>query len=263
MIDKINTIGPVNPVGLDDIAEALLRGPKKHRMKTSNTICLEEHAGFWRVRGVEFKDKIYSVDLRKKLLCNGSSKTQDGWAEYSRRAIAHNQFYVGDLPKYTAFFETLFMNRNGECADGIEEIRSFVGNVFSRGLATLTRIIYKASGKDKAMHNFGLLDQYDVEEDIAGKAALIKKALGTPMYSALFGTEDAAEINLVYKWLTNKKVRLQRISGKPKTASGRTVRFGKYHGLSIISCNWDLSRKTIALGIRAEEMQPSNQRTFL
>ncbi|MBI2109724.1 hypothetical protein HYT58_00955 [Candidatus Woesearchaeota archaeon] len=90
--------------------------------KTSN---IEDKTDFWRIPGVNYRNGIYVVDLGKVLLNNGSSKTQDRWAEDSRKAIPKGEFHVGDFPLYHALFKALYERRTDHTT---EEARRFISD---------------------------------------------------------------------------------------------------------------------------------------
>src|SRR3989344_6069782 len=119
---------------------------------------LEDLTNFWQVNGVNYRNSIYQVDLAKTLLDNGNNRTQDEWTQYSKKAIARNEFYVGDFPLYHSLFSVLFRNKeNTKYKDRINDVKELISkNMFNYWLMTLTRIEYKAQGQDKVIHNYGM-----------------------------------------------------------------------------------------------------------
>ena len=214
---------------------------------------LEDLADFWTIHGISYRNEIYTVDLQKILLDNGSSKTQQQWSEFSKQAIQNNGFYVGNYPLYHSLFSSLYKNKGNQTyKDKIEEIRQFLKDkFFNHYLITLTRIIYTTSGKDKVIHNYGLNDQYETKEDIIGPNELVKTASNKAPYKALLDTDDIDEINNIYKWITEKDAYLWRINKKPKKKEDeRVAGFGADSSRAFLGCPGDPGYSDPALGVR-------------
>ncbi len=255
MMGKINTIGSVNPEGLDEIAEEIMKESMRGFVRPSlREKLVENYGSFWRIYGVEHRGIKGYVDMRKKPLWNGIPKTQDELADYSRKAISNGQFYAASLPLYHAIFKTLFHNKDGASRKEIEDIRMFVRNAFYRWPNTLTRIVYENSGKDKVVHNYGLTSQYEIDYKVAGKKEMVKKASDRQLYASLFGTDDIFGVHEVYKWMIEKNACLWRLSNKPRRTSKRTVRFGISSDSAVIGCSGDLKCRNIVVGVRTEKI---------
>ncbi len=189
---------------------------QKPAQTSSSGFSLEDLADCYRINGIQYRNGIYQVDLAKTLLDNGASKTQDQWANYSKEAIANNQFYLGDFPLYHSLFSALFSNKdNPNYKDKIEEARTFAGKMCKNNwLMTLTRTKYKAIGKDEIIHNFGMQDQYKINENIAGLDEFVKNGSNKEVYKAILGMDDINLINQVYNWISGKDAFLWRINSK-------------------------------------------------
>ncbi len=141
---EIKLLFPVNPEGLDKIARELLNGSIPVNQPKNTNFSLEDLTDFYRINGVQYRNNTYTVDLSKSLLDNEASKTQDQWVEYSKEAIAKNDFYLGDFPLYHSLFTALFRNKDKQHKQKIEKVREFLkDNLFKHWLMTLTRIKYK------------------------------------------------------------------------------------------------------------------------
>lgn len=128
-------------------------------VKTSDVI-ITPSEGYWRIYDVKYKDGIYTVDLAKSLLDNGTAKTQDGWAEYTEQARKSGDFHSGDMPLQHATFTALFKQKDKPES---EEAREFIKkNMREKWLMTLTRIKYTSKGLDEVIHNYRLNDSYSI-----------------------------------------------------------------------------------------------------
>jgi hypothetical protein len=254
MISDPRPLVPSDPEGLDDVARQLLEDkPEPTTITGSREFSLESLTDCWRVSGVEYRDGIYVVDLGKVLLDGGSAKTQDDWVEYSRQAIEKGEFHVGDFPLYHALFTTLFRNReNNQHKANIEETRAFLKDkFFKHRLTTLTRIKYTTLGKDKVTHNYGLRDQYEVQEDIVGSNEWVKDSQNPRVYDAILGTDNIAEIQSVYNWITEKNARLWRVNPVPSNIDERAAGFDAGSDRAILGCVRDPQYSVSVLGVFA------------
>src|SRR3989344_4158695 len=226
---------------------------------------LEDLTDFWQVNGVNYRDGIYQVDLAKTLLDNGNNRTQNEWVEYSKKAIARNEFYVGDFPLYHSLFSVLFRNKeNTKYKDRINDVKELISkNMFNYWLMTLTRIEYKAQGQDKVIHNYGMQDQYEVQEDIIVKDDYISKMNPQNELKAILGSDNVNEINQVYNWLTGKNAYLWRINKKLEKDIERVARFDAVSDGAILSCGGSPDYSNRALGVRAKLSEGKNEKSVL
>ena len=238
---------------------------KQAAQTTSGIFSLEDLTDFWQVNGVSYRDGIYQVDLAKTLLDKGNTKIQDRWVEYSKKAISNNEFYVGDFPLYHSLFSILFKNKeNPNYKTKIEEAKKFISdNMFKYWLMTLTRIEYKPSGKDKVIHNYGMQDQYGIQEDIVGKDDYISKINPQNELKAILGSDNINEINQVYNWITGKNAYLWRINKKPEKYIERVAWFGASSGRAGLDCYRDPDDSNRVLGVRAKLSEGKNEKSVL
>ena len=231
---------------------------KQKQAITSTTLTtefsLEDLTDFWRVNGVNYRNGIYQVGLLKELLDNKVTKTQDEWVEYSKEAIAKDEFYVGDFPLYHALFSTLFRNKDhAQFKDNIEQARQFLQKMFNDyWLMTLSRIKYKPSGQDLVTHNYGLQDKLEVQENILGTNGYINQINPQNELNAILGSNDVNEINQVYKWITGKDAYLWRVNSKPEKIDERVAGFIASSYGAGLGCGGDPSGSDGALGVRAK-----------
>ncbi len=211
---------------------------------------IEDLTDFWRVHGVNYRDRIHTVDLQKTLLDDRNTRTQDEWAEYSRQAKNQGGFYVGDFPLYHSLFTALFKNKNGKGKGIAEQTRSFFQNeFFDKWLTTLTRITYNAPGGDRIEHNYGMPDKYTIDRQIIGPDEWVKDAINGGVYEAILGTEDTTEIQEVYKWITGEDAYLWRLNSKPEKDEVRVAGFDADSDRAYLSCR-DPQYSYSALGVR-------------
>ena len=226
---------------------------------------LEDLTDFWQVNGVNYRDGIYQIDLAKTLLDNGNNRTQNEWVEYSKKAIARNEFYVGDFPLYHSLFSVLFRNKeNTKYKDRINDVKELISkNMFNYWLMTLTRIEYKPSWKDKVIHNYGMQDQYGIQEDIVGKDDYITQINPQNELKAILGSDNINEINQVYNWITGKNAYLWRINKKPEKYIERVAWFGASSGRAGLDCYRDPDDSNKVLGVRAKLSEGKNEKSVL
>ena len=215
---------------------------------------LEDKLNFWRFSNINYKNGIYQVDLAKSLLDNGNSKTQDEWIEYSRQAQRNNDFYLADFPLYFAVKLSLYENRNhSKYKDKIQEAKEFIKkNMFDYWLMTSTRVQYKKQGKDTIIHDYGLPDQYEIQENFVEIDGFIAnpKTKAQPALNALLNlpTITPKEVNDVYKWLTEKDAYLIRVNSKSDTE--RVAWFGADSGWADLGCGGYPGGSYSSLGVK-------------
>lgn len=232
--------------------------PEKQEPETPLGSNLEILTNFWTIPNVKYRNEIYTVDLRKQLLDNGNSKTQEKWAEYSRQAQKNNGFYTGDFPLYHAIFTTLYKSKDGNQKNRIEEIRQFIKQqMINKWLMTLTRIRYAPKNqKDKVIHNYDMPDQYAVEIDsFIGPDGFIKNTsnVKAPLHALLDTQQDTKEINSVYKWLTGADAYIWRLKSKVGNIDERVARFFAGSVSAYLNCNWNPQGSDSDLGVRARK----------
>ena len=218
-------------------------------------ISIDNSPDFWTIPNGGYKIGVYTVDLAKQLLGNGSSKPQDEWIEYSKQAQQNNNFYAGNFPLYHSIFTALFNNKDGNQKDEIEEIRQFIKQqMLDKWLMTLTRIIYAPKGqKDKVMHNYGMPNSYAIELDsFIGPDGFIKNTdkVKEPLQALLDTQQDVKEINSVYKWLTDVDAYIWRINSDVQNIDERVAGFGAGSVGAYLWCNRDPRDSYSALGVR-------------
>ncbi|MBS3146254.1 hypothetical protein J4471_01005 [Candidatus Woesearchaeota archaeon] len=222
----------------------------------STDFSLEDLTLSWRVNGVVYRNGIYTVDLLKVLLSHRTSRVQDQWSEYSRNAISNAQFYVGDFPLYYSLFTSLFKNKDSEYKHEIEQAKLFIKeSMFKYWLSTLTRIAYTPSGKDRVIHNHGLPDQYEVQEEIRGPDEWVKNASDKRAYKAILDSEDTAEIQAVFNWITEKDAYLWRVNTKPKKIDERVAGFVANSGGADLGCYGNPEYSNPSLGVRRAKIK--------
>ncbi len=223
-------------------------------MKTSTEPAIssiESSEGYWSIYPVIYQGRQECFDLLKSPLENGASKTYDQWSAYSKQATLQGKFHVGDFPLYNSLFTTLFRSKDGPNKVEIANIQAFLkDNLFKHWLTTLTRIRYTPSGKDVVIHNPGLKDQYEVQEDIVGPNEWVRNARKKAPYNAILGTDNTAEIQAVYNWLTGKDVYLWRVNAKPDAIEERVARFDANSDSLLLYCNVVQLLSDPALGVR-------------
>ncbi len=226
--------------------------PEKPATNMTTRFSLEDLTDFWRINGVNYRNQIGQVDLGKAVL---PSKTQDKHASFSQDAISKGQLYVGNTQLYHSLFTILFQNKdNPQFKDKIEETRQFLQESMKNyWLMTLSRIKYTKSGKDLVIHNYGLQDKFEIQENIVGPDGYITQINPQNELKSILGSNDVNEINQVYNWITKKDLYLWRLNNKPKENDERVVRLGSDSDMAILYCDWDPDDSSRALAVRAQK----------
>lgn len=202
--------------------------------------------GYWSIP-VNYRNGIYTVDLAKSLLDSGNAKTQEDWAKYSLNAKSRGDFYTGDMPLYHAVFSALFKQKNKPES---EEARKFIQKQMrAKWLMTLTRIRYNPRGKDKVIHNFGVAQHYELEENIVGPDRFVEQGDNSAL-TALLGTGNINEIKEVYNLINQTPTYIWRVNSKPKQVDERVARFVASSGRAGLYCNWGPAYSNSSLGVR-------------
>lgn len=195
--------------------------PKKQKPVKTNSP-LEDLKDFWRIPNVNYRNGIYAVDLAKKLLDNGNSKTQEQWVEYSKQAKQNNDFYVGDMPLYHSVFTALSKNNTKDAQEAIDFIKA---QMRAKYPVTLTRIKYNPKGKDDVVNNYGMDDEYAIKTNLVGADEWIKESKDTDYLNAILGTNNINEINQVYQRINGTDARIWRVNSKPASIDERVAWF--------------------------------------
>ena len=226
----------------------------------STDFSLEDLTDFYRINGVNYRNEAYQVDLKKDLLDNRAQKTQDEWAEYSKKAIKNNEFHVGGMPLYHSLFAALFKNKdNAQYKDNIEKARKFLQKTCKDSwLMTLSRINYTNQGKDIIIHNHGLQDKLEVLEDIIGYAWFIFQLDSEKELKAVLGSNDINEINQVYNWISGKNAYILRLDSKPNQNVERAVGFVSDDDRFWLDWYGDPSYSGEAFGVRTQKISTGN-----
>ena len=215
-------------------------------------IPLEDLQDFWRISNVPYRNGLYRVDLAKELLDNGTSHTQDEWAEYSIQAQHQDKFHVADFPLYHALF-TALKSKNDTTS---EEARDFIKQQMkAHYLMTLTRVRYNPKPqKDAVMHDYKQQDQYTRELDsFMGPDGFITgniENILSPLQSLLDTKQSVEEINSVYQWLTGVNAYIWRVNNEVPSQDERVARFGAVSDRASLFCYGGPSGSDHALGVR-------------
>ena len=165
---------------------------------------IQSSADFWSISGVQYRNGIYTVDLMKTLLDNGTTKTQDAWATHYESGRDQNEFHIPDYPLFYGIFKTLHTIRDDATkATEIAEAHKFLKDTSrAKWLMTLTRIQYQPSGNDLIVHNFGTRDHYEEQVPFIGGDGKVTSSDASLPYQKLLGTNDNTQgIIDVFKWL--------------------------------------------------------------
>lgn len=255
---KSQPLAPISTEGLEDIAETLLVPVKNsggnlgqtpifgHRKNKFKNLTIAKKGKIYEVRGEFEGGIIYAVDLIEDSL---SAKTQDAHAKQTEEARKAGDFGVLSLPDYQTLFDALNCLKNTKEA---ESARKLIQTAFRNSYPlTLTRIKYQPSGKKETIvHNYGLQDLVELQEDFVGADGEIKAINCQKELSALTGEDNVQRIYEVYNWINETNVYLFRLNSKPKKIDERVAGFGAGSGGAYLGCGRDPSYSDTALGVR-------------
>ena len=184
---------------------------------------IESWADTYRISGVVIDGNEHVVDLDKNLLDGGKSHTQDEWVVLTKKLPSAKQ--------YNAIILSLYANKdhvNSQQRALIEEAKEMLKQDFVKHyMMTSTRVAYQPTGKDKITHDFGYASMQVINDDIVGPHAWINPASGLEKpISAILGTDNLAEVEQAYEWLSGKKPYLWRVNEKPTEEVLRAVVLG-------------------------------------
>jgi hypothetical protein len=184
---------------------------------------IESWADTYRISGVVIDGNEYVVDLGKNLLDGGKSHTQDEWVALTKRLPSAKQ--------YNAIILSLYANKdhaNSQQRALVEEAKEMLKQDFVKHyMMTSTRVAYQSAGKDKVIHDLRYAGQHTIDEDVVGPHAWINATsrIENPI-KAILGTDNLAEIEQAYEWLSGKKPYLWRLNSKPTQEDMRAVVLG-------------------------------------
>ncbi len=225
--------------------------PNPSQSNLPSNIQISNISDAWQISGVAYRNGIYSVDLAKSLLENGSAKTQDDWAAYAETAIAQNGFRTPDYPLLYGIVKALYIARNDVSkAQEVEEAKQFLkSSARAKWLMTLTRVKYQATGEDEVIHNHGTRERYSKNVNFVGSDELISSTNNILPYQFLLGTaDDANEIKNTFEWLNGTNTYLWRVNSKQDTE--RVAGFGAGSDWAGLVCGGVASGAYSSLGVR-------------
>ena len=180
--------------------------------------------------------------------------TQDKHLEHAKQAIKNDQPYIRDAPFYHSISVSAYRNKdNPNYKDAVEKFRVFLQESISKWLLTLSRVRYKADGKDLVIHNYGLQDKLEVQQDIVGPDGFITQTNPQKELNAVLGSNDINEIDKVYNWITGKNFYLYRVNKAQDTE--RVVRFNSSTYGTDLDCDRGPGYSCGALAVRAQKIR--------
>ncbi|MDD5192574.1 MAG: hypothetical protein PHH54_01560 [Candidatus Nanoarchaeia archaeon] len=230
---------------------------KRQQIPAQTQSPISSSQDYWTISGVNYRNKVYEINLLKSLLDNSYSKTQEQWAEYTEQAKQKGEFYTGDMPLYHAVFASLFNQREDtKSKEDIEEARAFIQKSMRENYPmTLTRIAYQPIGDDKVIHNFGTNDKYELSEAIVGPDRAIVKEDEKALI-ALLGTGDIGQIKSVYNWINGTDNWIWRVNSKPENVDERVARFIAGSVRALLLCYGGPDDRLASLGVRIVREAP-------
>lgn len=208
---------------------------------------------YWTIPNVIYRGVSGNVDVQRTLLNTGTAMTQNLWANYSEQARTAGQFYTPDYPLvYATIAKAFDLKDENAYKKQVEEMRTTLKD-FARAnwLMTLTRIKYAPKGKDTIVHNFGMRDKYEVQENFVGADGKLPADSPTNVYQSLLGTRDSiVKINGVINWLNDTSSYIWRVNRKPDAVDERVAGFNAYSGMAGPDCSADPLYWNVSLGVR-------------
>ena len=242
--------------GLEEIAARIpsqesQKLPRTHSSSSPSQVSsIQSTDNYWTITNVNYRNPTDAYQLSKQLL---PSKTQDQHAQHAKQAIASNNFYTPDFPLLYNIIETTHNLRDDSThKDTAEEIRQQLQKwVRAKWLTTLTRIQYTPTGKDKIIHNHGLDDQYEIEQNFIGKNGQIPANSPEQLYKDLLGTKSSVQkISEVIQWLNQTPTYIWRLNSKPKKLTERVAGFVANSDRANFDCSRGPGSRNGSLGVR-------------
>ncbi len=221
---------------------------------------------FWRIQGVPYRGKIYTVDLKQRLLGEDFTpdiryrfdvKTQSELASYSESALNSNGFVTPDFPLMHSIFSTI--QKNGKLLNRDQIISFLKDNILQRRakLFTLTRIVHNpdTNDKDEIIHNWGLPTEYSIKERFTGPIELVRDLDSIRTYKALLDSEEKNKIIDIYRELSGHSPRLWRLQTAPRENQTTVAGFYADDSGAFLHCTWGEFDKGSSLGVRFHEIE--------
>lgn len=211
---------------------------------------LTEPENLWRISGVEYRDRVGTLELLGYYLDNDVRRKPNEWAGYSAQAMQKNSPHALSCPLFHAGMTALFRNRNGEQQGRIERLRYRIHELVNQRslLAPSTRVILKPSDLDEVVHDYGTPIQTSARVSLVGLNRILTAEDG-PACEALLGTSDVDEVKKVYQWLTNGKVWIFRSDSKStEIKNEHVVCFGVGSDRFVLNCTGTLFESYSSLG---------------
>ncbi len=212
---------------------------------------IESLADRYRIHQVQYQNGLYVVDLRKELLDEGKSHTQQEWINLTQ----NTEWKLADMQLYHATLAALYRQREHPVQaqkDIVAELHRLFKADFDPAkpyMSTSTRIKYAASGKDEVTHEWGYASARKKAVALVGPDTLINPSSGLEeQMDVLLGSRDLAEIENVYEWISGKKPYLLRFNQSPARDEERAAVLGSDVSRFSIVCIDDLDNGRPALG---------------
>ena len=188
--------------------------------------------------------------LFSKLL---EERTQEEYAKHKKSVLkSPNEGYIEDTPFYYSLFK--FLKDNAEhpkFKNGINEIVSFIReSLENNDLLTLSRVRYEAEGLDSVIHEFGMQDQYCIDENIVGPDEWIERSRTIDRYKAILGSKDVHKINSVFNFITEKNLYGWFLNDKLNEDIEKAVWIGSFSGRADLGCDGNPDGSDAGLAVR-------------
>ncbi len=190
----------------------------------------------YRISGVRLGGLTCAYDVCKNPL---PSRTQEEHAEHTKYAKP-DEYRACSAPLVYALCKTLYDNNASSKKELVEQARAALCDIIGPGkpwINTLSRVVWKAHGLDKIIHDYSLATQHKINAALIGpNGNITNKRTKTKEYAQkVLDTKDAVDkINAVFKWVTEKNVRAYRFNNTPTQDEARAVVLGVYDDDSFI-----------------------------
>jgi len=205
---------------------------------------------FYRIHEVPIGQdgNLYTIDLQIGLLDNGSKKTQDQLAEFSKERLANGDFGYGSIPEIRGLVHKLKLTDDKHTGEIINFLKkAHRGNL----LITSTRAIYNPSGEDIIIHNYRLENQKDIKTKLVGSNGPIIGLKDEKVIQAVFDTkDDSLTISEDFKNLNGTETSLWRLNSKPTSKQEKVGGLYAYSGRFYVYCYRNPLSSYSALGAR-------------
>jgi len=206
---------------LEARAKELLSGTPKEPTSLSAEFRISFLQSYYTIDGIVCGNALYRLDLFNSFLDETALRKPDEWIEYNKSH--HNDFVVAPAHLQFCMLKALYENREGPFKARIETLRTgLLRQCLEMWVATSTRILYSASGRDEIIHDYNVPGHQIGAINLKGNDDFLRN-VPDEITQKIIGC-DSKTANEVACWISGKGAYLWRRD----TVGERTVTIGAY-----------------------------------